>query len=66
VPVDDQERAKKFWGDRLGFELRRDVSAQARSAAPDGSEGGVSVPRDSAPTARRGRRKDSEMQAKCP
>jgi catechol 2,3-dioxygenase-like lactoylglutathione lyase family enzyme len=26
VPVDDQERAKEFWVDRLGFELRRDES----------------------------------------
>ena len=26
VPVDDQERAKDFWVDRLGFELRRDES----------------------------------------
>jgi predicted enzyme related to lactoylglutathione lyase len=24
VPVDDQEQAKQFWVDRLGFELRRD------------------------------------------
>jgi len=24
VPVDDQERAKEFWTDRMGFELRRD------------------------------------------
>jgi catechol 2,3-dioxygenase-like lactoylglutathione lyase family enzyme len=26
VPVDDHERAKQFWVDRLGFELRRDES----------------------------------------
>ena len=26
VPVDDQERSKEFWVDRLGFELRRDES----------------------------------------
>ena len=26
VPVDDQQRAKEFWVDRLGFELRRDDS----------------------------------------
>ena len=26
VPVDDQERAKEFWVDRLGFEIRRDES----------------------------------------
>lgn len=26
VPVDDQERAKEFWTDRMGFELRRDES----------------------------------------
>jgi predicted enzyme related to lactoylglutathione lyase len=26
VPVADQERAKEFWVDRLGFELRRDES----------------------------------------
>ena len=26
LPVDDQERAKDFWVDRLGFELRRDES----------------------------------------
>jgi predicted enzyme related to lactoylglutathione lyase len=26
VPVDDQERAKEFWVDRVGFELRRDES----------------------------------------
>jgi predicted enzyme related to lactoylglutathione lyase len=26
VPVDNQERAKDFWVDRLGFELRRDES----------------------------------------
>lgn len=26
VPVDDQERAKEFWTQRMGFELRRDES----------------------------------------
>jgi lactoylglutathione lyase len=26
VPVDDQERAKRFWTTRMGFELRRDES----------------------------------------
>ena len=26
VPVDDQARAKDFWVDRLGFDLRRDES----------------------------------------
>ena len=26
VPVDDQQRAKEFWVDRLGFELQRDES----------------------------------------
>jgi predicted enzyme related to lactoylglutathione lyase len=26
VPVDDQERSREFWVDRLGFELRRDES----------------------------------------
>ena len=38
VPVDNQERAKHFWVDRLGFELRRDermgMSAGSRSARP--------------------------------
>jgi catechol 2,3-dioxygenase-like lactoylglutathione lyase family enzyme len=24
VPVDDQQQAKEFWVDRLGFELQRD------------------------------------------
>jgi lactoylglutathione lyase len=26
VPVEDQERAKRFWTTRMGFELRRDES----------------------------------------
>jgi predicted enzyme related to lactoylglutathione lyase len=26
VPVDDQQQAKEFWVDRLGFELQRDES----------------------------------------
>ena len=26
VPVDDQERSKRFWTTRMGFELRRDES----------------------------------------
>jgi predicted enzyme related to lactoylglutathione lyase len=26
MPVDDQERAKQFWIERMGFELRRDDS----------------------------------------
>jgi predicted enzyme related to lactoylglutathione lyase len=26
VPVDDQERAREFWTDRVGFTLRRDES----------------------------------------
>jgi len=26
LPVDDQERAKEFWTNRMGFELRRDES----------------------------------------
>ena len=41
LPVDDQERAKEFWTNRMGFELRRDESygdeRWIEVSPPDGS-----------------------------
>lgn len=41
LPVDDQESAREFWTNRMGFELRRDVSygdeRWIEVSPPDGS-----------------------------
>jgi lactoylglutathione lyase len=53
LPVDDQERAKEFWTERLGFELRRDESYGEERwievSPPGGAPLLVLSPRDGAP-----------------